>query len=375
MRKSLAAVVGAVVVFVVAAACPAGADTVYTSQSSFLGGLGAHGFDNFNDIGNGDVQSATFTRGVVNGYQVTYSSLGNLFSNAGSMSISNPADPLVLNFSGNVTAVGGTFFGADFFGNATSGTITATLQNGTHLTFSGTGGFGGFTSLTPITSLSILNPDGLVYPSVDDLYYGAALGAPIFPFNAAPVNLVVNGGFETGDFTGWNLSGNVDFNTQVNAGPPSPDGSQHIALLGAVGTDNIMQQTIATTPGDIYDVSFWMNPIFAGDLTNPNDDLKLKFDGATLFDKSNFTFLDLPGGASWVKYDYHVIATGTSTVLEFDSRADGHIWLDDVSVIDAGPSTPSAAAPLPSTFCLGGALLIGALAASPCRRKLWAGNV
>ena len=59
-----------------------------------------------------------------------------------------------------------------------------------------------------------------------------------------PTNLVVNGSFETDDFSGWTLSGNVQ---TIAAGPQAyitsqAEAGQFAAGLGPVGSDGIMSQ-------------------------------------------------------------------------------------------------------------------------------------
>ena len=65
----------------------------------------------------------------------------------------------------------------------------------------------------------------------------------------------MNGGFETGDFTGWTRSGNLGF-TSVTNSPFYVNSGNFGASLGPVGSDGFLSQTLQTTPGTAYIVSF-----------------------------------------------------------------------------------------------------------------------
>src|SRR5438105_10451918 len=73
---------------------------------------------------------------------------------------------------------------------------------------------------------------------------------------AHALELVTNGSFETGNFTGWTLSGNTGFTGVECPGAPfaGPGDGNCDAFLGSVGSDGTLSQTLTTVPGQTYHI-------------------------------------------------------------------------------------------------------------------------
>src|ERR1700760_359082 len=90
---------------------------------------------------------------------------------------------------------------------------------------------------------------------------GLLIGAQV-AFSAPANNLVINGSFESGDFSGWTLAGTdvLPGGNDNYYGVDSVDAhtGAYGAYFGPVGGVLNLSQTIATIPGASYEVSFWL---------------------------------------------------------------------------------------------------------------------
>jgi hypothetical protein len=77
----------------------------------------------------------------------------------------------------------------------------------------------------------------------------------------ARANLITNGGFETGDFTGWSTSTTGQFATASVTGMSggiSPHSGSYQAVFNVPSAAATATQTITTTPSTSYSIDFFL---------------------------------------------------------------------------------------------------------------------
>ncbi len=192
--------------------------------------------------------------------------------------------------------------------------------------------------------------------------------------DAASGNLVSNCGFESGDFTGWSLTGNllggvpgsyigVD-NTKPNSGTyeayfGAPSQYAQTSSGDTYGPPTTLSQDVAGVSNyHLYQISFYL----ANDGCSVSDGcpgeynhFDASFAGQTLFDQNN---LPTTSGA----YDPYTFTAGSvnyTPLLQFNfTNDDSFFYLDDVVVTDLGPGGP---APEPASLLLVAPALAGLL--------------
>ena len=177
----------------------------------------------------------------------------------------------------------------------------------------------------------------------------AALVLATFSAGAAQANIVTNPGFETGDFTGWTLSGDTSFTFPDTFFPHSGAFSAFLGtfpdLFDLTGS---ISQTLATTAGTSYDIEFWLNSEFT-----PNF-FSVSFDGIVLDSLTDVTTIiegcspssPIAGGC-YTLFSYTALASSAITDLVFTFQNDPWGWdLDDVSVEAATAVPESGSLPL-----------------------------
>lgn len=184
-------------------------------------------------------------------------------------------------------------------------------------------------------------------------FFAAAAAGALFAAPAlAQTNLVVNPGFETGDFTGWTLAGETrpdhsfvsDEDTYPGWNEWLPHSGDSFAALGAIGADLSLSQTFATTPGESYVFSFHLG----SDGETPNE-LRALWNGSAVFARTNeaetpgHDLVHGPAAAAYAVYGFVTVATGPTSTIQLDSRnRDGWWALDDVSVLPLPEPSSSA---------------------------------
>src|SRR5262245_57343300 len=75
--------------------------------------------------------------------------------------------------------------------------------------------------------------------------------------SARAASIVVNGGFETGSFSGWTSAGNNGFDGVTCPGPSSIVNQGNCAgFFGAVGAVSTLSQSLPTVIGETYAITF-----------------------------------------------------------------------------------------------------------------------
>ena len=136
-------------------------------------------------------------------------------------------------------------------------------------------------------------------------------------------SLVQNGGFETGDFTGWSQSGNTAYTTVTGGNALYAHSGTYGVQAGPVSTPGYLAQVRPTTPGQAYLLSFW--------LSNPTSGSTELFQAS--WNGTNAYAITNPPVMAWTNLNFVVTATGTNTTLQFALQNDlDYFGLDDVSV-------------------------------------------
>jgi hypothetical protein len=154
-------------------------------------------------------------------------------------------------------------------------------------------------------------------------------------------NIVSNGGFETGNFNRWTLNAS---STLVGRQAGLVHSGVYGAELGQASTLGYLSQTLRTTAGQSYRLSFWLhnpkNPTGA----TPNEFL-VQWEGATIYDIVNLPF------NTWTNLVFDVTASDSGSPLRFGFRDDPYfLGLDDVMAKPVALPKIQVMAPQPSGF-------------------------
>jgi len=165
-------------------------------------------------------------------------------------------------------------------------------------------------------------------------------------------SLVQNGGFENGDYSFWNFSGdstdsqNYLVNGVVNAstfGDGSGTNWVHSgtdgAAFGEAGKLASISQSLPTLPGQSYLLSFWLNNLY---FSAPNQ-LVVNWNTNSTGTNTVFNQINVPAITTWTNMLFVVTAATTNSVLQFGLEnvySNGcYFGLDDISVQPAPAPT------------------------------------
>ncbi|MBC7773539.1 MAG: PEP-CTERM sorting domain-containing protein [Pyrinomonadaceae bacterium] len=137
--------------------------------------------------------------------------------------------------------------------------------------------------------------------------------------SATALQAQVNGGFETGDLTGWTQGGNTGFTAVTSNNVHTGSFSFQMGPVGSPGT---LEQTLTGfSPGDVASLNFWLAADSDGELFSAT------LDGVTVLSTSS------GAGFGYTEFNFLVPITNSNPILHFDFQHSPAYWyLDDVSV-------------------------------------------
>jgi hypothetical protein len=138
---------------------------------------------------------------------------------------------------------------------------------------------------------------------------------------------LVNGGFETGDFTGWVQTGDVSFSGVDSFAART---GSFGAFFGPTSTGGI-SQSFATTPNTTYRVDFSLS---LADSSQPNS-FSWSWNGVT-----QSPSLSNSAGFGYTGFSSLLLATGASSTLAFNFVDPQSFWLFDNVAVTAIPELP-----------------------------------
>ena len=162
-----------------------------------------------------------------------------------------------------------------------------------------------------------------------------ALATAFASTGAQAANLVVNGGFETGDFTGWTANP-VSYPMYLVTSPVN-SGQYAAQIAGYAYGPDTLEQDFTDVAGQSYVLSFsrWQ------DVATPNG-LAVTWNGATVFSETDVLV------SGYQQFSLRVTGTGSDALVFGAYNDPAFTYLDDVSLT---------AVPEPATW----ALMIGGL--------------
>jgi hypothetical protein len=161
-------------------------------------------------------------------------------------------------------------------------------------------------------------------PNIADFSGNTMFASYTTTFTIAPsgTNLLVNGGFETGDFTGWTQWGDTSF-SGVSSTVPVNSGS-FAAFFGPTTSLGGIRQTVAATPGQSYTLTLWLDHPFG----DTGTEFQVQVDGNILYDVVDPGVID-----PYTPFAWSYTATSFTTTIQLGFyEAPAYFYLDDVSL-------------------------------------------
>jgi hypothetical protein len=185
---------------------------------------------------------------------------------------------------------------------------------------------------------------------VTRLTWAFAAGAVLICCGAASASadIIANGGFETGDLSGWTDNEGVTFAKSSFLGY-APHTGNFFAALGDPGAGTLTQTPITDAAGQVYTLTYFLAS--EGDI---DTSFSAAWNGVTLQGSQ----LTSPNSNDvYVQYTFTVTGTGTDTLTFHDSDVVGFLALDDVSLTPAAVPGTIVGAGVPGLIFASGGLL------------------
>ncbi len=202
-----------------------------------------------------------------------------------------------------------------------------TVLEGTTPIGTGTAGANGVWS----ASVTLANQGANVLTATDTNAAGTGTSGAV-TYTLSPSAALTNGSFETGSFSGWTVGGNsgILYGAQQLFVDTVAESGTYAAAMGSMGADGTLSQTVATTAGQTYTLSFWLRNDGAG-----TNDFNATWNGQTLVSLTNAAQF------GYKQYSYTVTATSAASTLEFSAANVSSQWdLDNISLTANGTSSP-----------------------------------
>jgi hypothetical protein len=147
---------------------------------------------------------------------------------------------------------------------------------------------------------------------------------------AAHANYISNGGFETGDFTGWTINngGDVAIGAVGSYGDASNGSYLAVFNAGGTGPNAALAQSIPTVAGADYTVSFEYGS------TGGSQSITVAANDVT-YGQLNYASETSTGNLVTATFSFQAFSAMTEIVIADDFQNSGMALLDNVSVTDA----------------------------------------